>query len=457
MRKPTLAVLAIALLCGSISAQVQSVRIKIQVVLIDRDLNLKPVPKLALSLRGLSETGEGEEIMLKTGLDGRAEVDIPPGRYQLSTPQPVEFQGKRYTWELELALSKPEETLELTNDNAKVSGATPEEPSRKTDELTIQFKRLQNSVVTVWSEIGHGTGFIVDAKGLVLTNQHVVGPSEIIAVQFDQKRKVRAILLAADPEKDVAVLWANLAALPDAIVAPIAPADGKEPAVVEGERVFTIGSPMSQRKILTTGIASKVEARAIISDININPGNSGGPLFNSLGLVVGLTTFGEHRRSGPGISGIVRIEEGIPLLNQAKTKMAAATAPPDLNLLPVEPTDTFPLDAIKAAAQAEKFDKGPYVSGAGDYDLAVITPVLRYRLETERQVAAAKEKGKRTKKKPEAIKGTFQPLEDLKNWAEYAGEYKPVIFIEADPKLRETFWSAFGRGLAASRTARIIS
>jgi len=184
--------------------------------------------------------------------------------------------------------------------------------------------------------------------------------------------------------------------------------------------------------------------------ININPGNSGGPLFNSLGEVIGITTFGEQRRPGPGISGIVRIEEAIPVLDQARAKMAAASSQPDSKLLPVEPTDSFPLDAIKAAAEAEKFDTHLYIFGAGDYDVALITPILKYRLETQREVAAAKEKGKRTKKKPEAVQGTFQPLEELRNWAEYIGQYKPILVIQASPKLRETFWSAFGRGLAAS-------
>src|SRR6516225_11471661 len=70
-------------------------------------------------------------------------------------------------------------------------------------------------VVAVWSEFGHGTGFVVDQKGLILTSQKVIGPSEKIAVQFDPQHKVAARLLISDNEKDIAVLWANLAACPN--------------------------------------------------------------------------------------------------------------------------------------------------------------------------------------------------------------------------------------------------
>src|SRR5437764_5956042 len=126
---------------------------------------------------------------------------------------------------------------------------------RVTDELTTKFKELQMSVVTVWSEFGHGTGFIFDERGLVMTNQHVIGPSEIVSVQFDQKIRVPARILAADPQKDVAVLWIDIASLPNATVAKIAKGTDEEPAVIEGERVMTIGSPLNQRKIMTTGIA----------------------------------------------------------------------------------------------------------------------------------------------------------------------------------------------------------
>ncbi len=317
---------------------------------------------------------------------------------------------------------------------------SPTARTRVKDEMSTHFQRLQNSVLTVWSETGHGTGFIVDAKGLIVTNHHVVGPSRYIAVQFDEKHKIAAVLLASDPSRDVAVLWADTSVFPMAIAAPLA---ATFPGVEEGERVFTIGSPLSQRKILTSGVASKLEARAILSDVNINPGNSGGPLFNSLGEVVGITTFGDFTSRGPGVSGIVRLEEALPLIEKARAQMADRQPPPG-EWLPVEPTEPFPLETIKAA-RAQKLDVKPYVFGAGDYDMGVLTPVFLYRAD-EGEREAVKSKQKRTKQQDEA----FDPSANLYNWAEYAGHYQAVVTIRATPKLRETFWSSMGRGLAAA-------
>jgi hypothetical protein len=420
-------------------------RLNVRAVLVDKDLNQKPVPKLAFALVPF-EGPTGEMINGKTGFDGNSEVQLAPGKYRLSTPEPVEFQGKKYSWELDVAVSVPESTVELSNDNAKVTEIVAPASGRKVDELTTLFQKYQNAVVTVWSEIGSGTGFCVDKAGLIITNQHVIGPSDLISVQFDAKRKVSAVVLSFDPEKDVAVLWANPSAFPEMITAPIAKSETGKESVVEGERVFTIGSPLSQRKILTSGIASKIEARAIISDININHGNSGGPLFNSVGEVVGITTF---RESGPGVAGIVKIEEALPILEQARRKKADA-ALPSARYLPVEPTDTYPLDSLKETIGAEKFNRHPYLFSEAGFDVAMVTPVLKYWMAEEVQLAAAKEKGKRTKKHEAAVQNTFEPLRDLRGWAEYAGEYKPVLLIQAEPQLRETFMSAFARGLAAS-------
>lgn len=321
---------------------------------------------------------------------------------------------------------------------------------RVVDELAIKFKRLQNGVVTVWSEFGHGTGFIISNEGLVLTNQHVVGPSEYIALQFDPNRKVAAVLLASDPERDVAVLWCNLSLLPEAISLELAKTDELNPSLIEGERVFTIGSPLNQQKIVTSGIASKIEKTAIISDVNINHGNSGGPLFNSQGQVVGITTFGDFTsRGGPGVSGILKIEEAMPIIEQARSKMASGNRPKP-ELLPVEPDDLFPIEAIKSTLLQEKFETKPYSVGIGNFDVVMVTPPLKYRAEKESEMRAAKEKGKRNRKSEVAVQDSFRPLDDLKNWEVYVGEYKPVLLVRATPKLKETGGSIFLRSLAAS-------
>src|SRR5215467_14074434 len=111
--------------------------------------------------------------------------------------------------------------------------------------------------------------------------------------------------------------------------------------------------------------------------------------------------------------------------------MAATSAPP-ADMLPMEPDDTYPLDAIKESALVEKFKIDPYIFGVGDYDVAIVTPVLRYR-HLSSAVRAAKEKEKRNRKSGAAVQGTFEPLDDVKGWAEYVGEYTPVILIQASP------------------------
>jgi S1-C subfamily serine protease len=413
-------------------------RLTIKTTVIADDLSVKVVPKLALTIA----SENGAPIQVSSSLEGSVSVDLLPGRYRINSVRGVDFQSKHFDWDVEFQVNVGDNQLELSSDNARIKAS--DKPSRVTDELAAQYKQLQNSVVTVWSEIGRGTGFIVDSTGLILTNQHVIGPSEFIAVQFDSTSKVQAIKLVADPEKDIAVIWADLTEFHGAIVAPLAVDSSNEPAAVEGERVFSIGSPLHQRKIVTTGIVSKIEPHVIISDIRIDHGNSGGPLFNSIGQVVGITTFGEGR----GISGIIRVNEATKLLADARAKMAMVTKPPP-TLLPVEPTVLFPIDAIKDTLLSEKFDTKHYAFDVGDFKVEMVTPPLRYWLERGSEMKAAKEKGKRTKKSSEAVQDTFRPLDDLKNWAEYVGEYQSTFSVRATPKIHETGGSILRRSLVA--------
>ena len=116
----------------------------------------------------------------------------------------------------------------------------------------------------------------------------------------------------------------------------------------------------------------------------------------------------------------------------------------------MEPTEPYPLDSLKEKIKSTKFERREYVFTVGGFDVALVTPVLKYGLEEEIGLAAAKEKGKRTRKQNESVQNSFEPLQDMREWEEYVGEYKPVLHVQAAPRLRETFMSALGRGLAAS-------
>jgi S1-C subfamily serine protease len=447
--------LTLLLLAYILAAQAEPhlVKVRVRVVLVDRELNQKPVPFLLVSLKSGAKSVE-----VKTGLDGTAETSLPPGKYTIATSKPAELGGQHFSWNVAVTLAGAEQNVDLTNDNARSeeisTGAAMHTSGSSGDDLTGQFKRLKNTVVTVKSETGHGTGFFVDSKGLVLTNQHVVGNSGYLAVQFDREHKLAARLIAADEQKDVALLWVNMAALPNASPAQLYRAAGSKAPVQEGERVFTIGSPLTLDKIITTGIVSKVEPHTILSDININPGNSGGPLFNSDGQVIGLTTFGAQDQAGPGVSGIVRIEEALPLLEQNRAK-ATGTAPPGA-LLPVEPITPYPISGLKEALKPDKFDARPYYLEAGDFYVALSTPPFDYREEEERRLQAERNHQKRNRKSDQTA--ATDPGEDSdapKRWEEETGAHPAVLGIYVMPKAKEGIGSALGRSFNVSYTAKL--
>ncbi len=395
MKKALFAAIVFLLFGVSLRSQIaEKSKVKVRVILVDKDLNQKPVPHLTLLFS--AESGNPESPgEVKTDFGGNAEFQASPGKYKLTTPQGVDFTGRHYAWEVEINVRGETLSVDLSNDNARAADPASAQPAPKADDLTQMFQKYQKSVVTVWSEIGSGTGFIVDSSGLVMTNQHVIGPSELVSVQFDSKRKVAARVLAFDADRDVAVLYADLSAFPEAMAVPFASARGGHELAVEGEKVFTIGSPLGLKKIITSGIVSKVEARAILSDVNINHGNSGGPLFNSLGEVIGITTFLVPGANGPGVAGVVRIDQTLPVLGQARKKMKDASLP-SARLLPVEPSDPYPLDALKEMSKPAKIDRKPYIFTIGGFDVALITPVLQYEVdgEVDRTLPAKKGRGR---------------------------------------------------------------
>jgi S1-C subfamily serine protease len=420
--------------------------LQIQVRLVDKELAVRPVPLHALVIKSPS----GIELKrLTSGLDGKVQEALPTGEYVVESDSPVDFQDRSYSWSQRVVIDVNKTSqLDLGNQNAVVGGVGAVKPTPAA-ELPALFRRWQGSVVTVWSDTGHGSGFVIDGRGLIATNQHVVGVSEYAAVQFNNSLKVPAKIVSKSPDKDVAILLVNPKYVHDVQPVTLGYSSGGALPAVEGEQVFTIGSPLNQSKIMTSGIVSKIEAHAIISDVNINHGNSGGPLFTMRGVVVGITTFGDFSdQGGPGISGVVRIDEARDSIEQAK---ATSVQPPGEGTLPVEPTLAYPLPALKEAVSARPIKPADYVFSTGDFEVATITPVLNYGVQYAQQQAALKERAKRNKNAGSIQGTTDDAFAQYKNWAEYVGEFRPVIIIDARPKLVEGFWSAFGRGMAASQ------
>lgn len=139
---------------------------------------------------------------------------------------------------------------------------------------------------------GLGSGFIIDPKGFIVTNRHVVKDADEIVVTLGDGKKYKARLVAADAKTDVAVIKIAGGTFPAARL-------GNSNTLEVGDWVLAIGNPFGLNQTVTAGIVS-AKGRSklgilphedfIQTDAAINPGNSGGPLVNIDGEVIGLNT-----------------------------------------------------------------------------------------------------------------------------------------------------------------------
>ena len=137
-----------------------------------------------------------------------------------------------------------------------------------------------------------GSGFVIDASGIVITNNHVVGDANDIVVIFTDGRKLKANVIGKDPKVDVAVLKVQS----DKPLKTVKFGDSDKMRV--GDGVMAVGNPFGLGETVTAGIISARNRNIdsgpyddfLQTDASINKGNSGGPLFNLQGEVIGINT-----------------------------------------------------------------------------------------------------------------------------------------------------------------------
>ena len=210
---------------------------------------------------------------------------------------------------------------------------------------------------------GVGSGFIVDANGVILTNAHVVEGADRVTVKLNDRREFSAQVLGSDPLTDIAVLKIDARHLP---VVPL----GSERDLRVGEWVLAIGSPFGFQNTATAGVVS-AKGRTlpddslvpfIQTDAAINPGNSGGPLFSAEGKVVGINAqIYSHTGGYEGLSFAIPIDIALKVKDQILKTGHAQHARLGVSAQDLDQTlaESFGLNSPRGALVAEVDPGGP--------------------------------------------------------------------------------------------------
>jgi putative serine protease PepD len=194
---------------------------------------------------------------------------------------------------------------------------------------------VQPSIVDIKTDSAEGSGIIISANGFIVTNNHVVDGARAVTVTLSSGEQVAATAVGTDAAHDLAVLNVNRSGLTAATW-------GDSDAVVVGDSVLTLGSPLGLQGTVTAGIVSALHRtitvgeeqstgygtgstttidNAIQTDAPINSGNSGGALVDTNGEVIGITSA----IATTGSSGNIGVGFAIPS-NVAKAVVDAIIA-----------------------------------------------------------------------------------------------------------------------------------
>jgi hypothetical protein len=304
------------------------------------------------------------------------------------------------------------------------------------------YDLLNPSIVKIFADGGHGSGFLVSTDGLIATNHHVVRNSRHLSVQFADGRKVAAAVVTLDPQFDLAILKINRDVVSSLRPLYLLPQE-RDLEVRAGIPVLAFGSPLSQTFMMTQGIIAKVEESVVLGDFLIQGGNSGGPLVTLEGNVVGVNTFAER-----SISGAVRVTALRSVL--ASSAVTAYDAPePSSALLLTLPVQRYPTETLKEKIAKEPLDSKVYRLDAKKFTITAMTPVLVGKTVVQQDLIQARNRMQRRGRKVNdpTWKEVDTPFYEWMRNA--ASELDDVVTFEIKPEFGATAGSKWAAALSA--------
>ena len=453
-RALTLATL-VAVLSGAASAQTLSV-LHVKVTLTDAAQASIPIARHVLLISDNPATSAPRRVV--TGRDGTVDVRLRPGSYTVESDEPVAFNAKGYQWTRTVQISAGRDAvLELTAANAEVGAAPASSSSAAPLDIdpSLLLQQWKESVVAIWTAESRASGFIVDAAGLVVTNQRVIGTASTVEVQLTPSVKVAARVLAADRGRDVAVLWIDPAVMASVRPVPMGCADGSRPPFAPGQRMVAIGAPLRGQTDVSLGEVLRVGAHDSVADFRFEAGIAGGPVFSGDGGLVGVSsTVDDQDGRGSRDARVVRIDDACAVVTSAEKAMQTAQRPAGTHL-PVEPLRAFPTDALEAEVQRRAGNLSAYQMSSADFDIAFLTPVLIYGAQHPPQ--SSTRTGGAVTRAPELQQGRQIPPTDFLDWSDYFADAPPVLVVRVTPKLAESFWTTVARGAAYTQGVAVPS